>query len=456
LQNHTVTLRDRWRPLAAWAFAIALVGVSFFSYASRFGPAERWQASNFDPADYQLGAEHFWHVRIPASRFDVDADWVAFLNTVPFRGIGLGTLYLIVGLLRTGHVPSTPTDILAAGVALATLEKILTAAALFTLFEVVRRTWGTLESLVAISATALPPRFWRLTDDLLAEPILHICFLLLLACAIGITRRKSMRLAFAMIGLMFIAAQMKADWELGALLLAALFLFSPPISLTTWREKFALCLAAALIPLSVTAVNWIGWRTLSPRPGMALHVNLKYGGALLQRFCSPSRRGSHRSPFCDEERRRHLWWKIYLGRDVTVDAMTTFDNYARRDIIAHPARGLRELWTGVQLASSVPGTAVRMGAGFRLVPLEEPWRTMVRWVDLAVWICLLVGCSFPSTRLPCGVALILWIIPAVGNVFSLYELRYHMPMAGIAATCAFRVLALRVRRADAARTPQAA
>ena len=431
--------------MAAWAFAIALVGLSFFSYASQFDPGSRWQASNFDPADYRLLAEHFWHVPTPASTYDVDPDWQAFLRTIPFRGIGLGTLYLFVGVLKTGHVPSTPQDILAAGVLLATLEKVLLAASLFFLFEVVRRRWGTIQALVAITATALPPRFWRLSDDFLAEPVLRICFLLLLASAIAIGRRKSLGLPIAMMMLMIVAAHLKADWALGGLLLLPILLFSPPVSSVTVRSKIALCALAALIPISIVGVNWLGWRMLSPRPGLAFHVNLKYGEQLVRSFCEQPGAADRRSPFCDEGRPRRFWWDVYIGRDVTVKDMTAFDRYARRDLLEHPARDARELWAGLGLASSVPGTTSRLGQGFRVTPISEPWRTIVWWMDLCVWILLLAGLTSPDTRLPCGVALVLWFVPAVGNIVSLYELRYHMPMAGIAATCAFHVLMLGLR-----------
>jgi len=437
--------RDRIQALAAWAFAIALTGASFFSYAWHFGPTSRWQASNFDPADYRLLAEHFWNVPTPESTYDIDPDWQAFLRTIPFRGIGLGTVYLFVGILRNGQVPSTPAEILATGVLLATLEKMLLAASLFILFEVVRRRWGTIEALVAITATALPPRFWRLSDDFLAEPVLRVCFLLLLACAIAVGRRKSFGLAVAMLALMIAGAHLKADWMLGGLLLVPILLVSPPISAASARSKIALCGFAALIPIGIVAVNWIGWRTISPRPGLALHVHLKYGEHLIRSFCDQNVQPDRRSPFCDEARPRRFWWDVYIGRDLTLKDMTAFDNYARHDLLTHPARDARELWAGLVLASSVPGTTARLGEGFRVVPLSEPWVSLVRWMDVGVWLLLLVGLISPETRLPCGVALMLWIVPAIGNIVSIYELRYHMPMAGIALTCACHVLMRRLR-----------
>jgi hypothetical protein len=63
-------------------------------------------------------------------------------------------------------------------------------------------------------------------------------------------------------------------------------------------------------------------------------------------------------------------------------------------------------------------------------------------VDLVVWPLLLIGLGFARTRLACATALVLWLVPAVGNVFSLYDLRYEQPMAGIGLASGFLVLAL--------------
>jgi len=248
-----------------------------------------------------------------------------------------------------------------------------------------------------------------------------------------------------MLALMIAAAHLKADWMLGGLLLLPILLVSPPMSSAPARSKIALCVLAALIPIGIVAVNWTGWRTMSPRPGLALHVNLKYGEHLIRSFCDHNVQPDRRSPLCDEARPRRFWWDVYIGRDLTLKDMTAFDNYARHDLLTHPARDARELWAGFVLASSVPGTTARLGEGFRVVPLSEPWVSLVRWMDVGVWLLLLVGLISPDTRLPCGVALMLWIVPAIGNIVSIYELRYHMPMAGIALTCACHVLMRRLR-----------
>jgi len=430
------------RTAAAYACAVLLAGGSFYTYATRYQTAGRWQAADFDPADYRIIAERFWGVPVAPETYRIDASWLEFLQHVPFRGIGLGTFYLLVGTVTMGHAPSTSTEVLAAGARVATVEKILLAVALLTLFEVTRRSWGDAAAVFAIAATALPPRFWRLTDDFLAEPLLRICFLFLIACAIAFSRRRSTTLAAAILALMLLAAHLKADWVLGALLLLPVLLFELSPRRVAGSARIALCALAIAIPVSIAAVNWIGWHTASMRPGLGVHVNLKYDDTLRLPFCATLGAGDPAPPFCDEHRPKRWWWRMYLGRDVTLAQIEAFDRYARGVLVAAPARDVREFAAGLAFASSVPGIAVDTGPGlFRVVPLANPWATIVRVLDVAVWALLLIGLRYPELRVPCAAALVLWIVPAAGNMVSLYELRYHMPMAGIGLACAFQVLA---------------
>src|SRR5262249_48807185 len=97
----------------------------------------------------------------------------------------------------------------------------------------------------------------------------------------------------------------------------------------------------------------------------------------------------------------------------------------------------RSFVEGLTLASTLPGTThVDAVREVRLVPLERPWAAIVKSLDVLVWILLVVGAASRETRLPCTLALALWILPAFGNVFSPYELRYHLPMAGLGVASA--------------------
>jgi len=430
------------RTAAAYACAVLLAGGSFYTYATRYQTAGRWQAADFDPADYRIIAEHFWGVPVALDTYRIDPGWLEFLQHVPFRGIGLGTFYLLAGATAIGHAPSTNAEVVAAGARVAVVEKILLAVALLMLFEVARRSWGAAAAVGAIAATALPPRFWRLTDDFLAEPLLRVCFLLLFACAIAFSRRKSTTLAIAMLTLMFIAAHLKADWVLGTFLLLPVLFLEPSMRRAPVGARIAVCALAIATPISIAAVNWIGWHTASMRPGLGVHVNLKYNDTLRPQYCANLSAGEPPPPFCDEHRPKRSWWRMYLGGDVSLAEIEAFDQYARGILVATPARDVREFAAGLALASSVPGIAVDTGPGlFRVVPLANPWAAIVRVLDVGVWVLLFIGLRDPELRAPCATALVLWIVPSAGNMVSLYELRYHMPMAGIGLVCACQVLA---------------
>ena len=431
-----------------WASALLLVALSFASYASQFGPRDRWEADDFDPADYRFVAEYFWGVPIAPGTYQAkwNGEWGAFLRTVPFRGVGLGTMYLAVAWLRFGHAPTTRTDVNTAGIALATIEKILLAAALLTLFHVVRRRWGTAAAFTTLVLTAFPSHFWRMCDDFIAEPVTRIVFLFALACAVAMKDRTSTeRCGFALIGLLLLASHLKVQWYVGAMLMLPVILVQFRAAGVPLRSSLLLGAATVAIPLSVMAVNWIGWRTTSLNPGIGIHVNLKSQGELLREFSAELQGQGTLPAFTDPTRPTQGWWNIYVGADVSREEYKAFDRYARSYLIAHPRRTLGAFWEGVTLASTVPALQHVDGAIIRLKPLDEPWVAVVRAVDLGVWLMLIVGLWFPDTRVACALALVFWIVPALGHIASLYELRYHMPMAGLGAAAACSVIARIVR-----------
>ena len=118
---------------------------SFTVVSAQFTPVGRWQADANDPADYRFIAEDLWGVPFRPTTYDViwHGGWGDYLRLIPFRSIGLGSFYLLAGWLRLGHAPSTPDEVIAAGIALAYAQKVLLAIALIVLFAVVRRRWNT-------------------------------------------------------------------------------------------------------------------------------------------------------------------------------------------------------------------------------------------------------------------------------------------------------------------------
>jgi hypothetical protein len=431
--------------LGAYLSALVLIWLSYASYSAQFTPVGRWAADANDPADYRYIAEFFWGVPFNPATYDViwHGGWGDYLRLIPFRSIGLGTFYLLAGWLRLGHAPATPEEVLAAGIALAYAQKVLLAIALLVLYAVVRRRWNTALALFAVVVTAFPPVYWRTSDDFLTEPPQRIFFLSAFACAIALSgpRRtdggdRSTLPAFLLLGLWGVATHLKVQWYIGAIMLLPVLVSETSRRNLISRRALGLAAAAALVPVSVMAVNWIGWRTLTLSPGFGLHVNLRYEGDVLREYTAVMADAPARPAFADPSRPHLRWWNIYVGPEITRAQYEAFDSFGRDYLRQRPGSALRNFWTGLQFASTVPAVQRVTAGRIRLEPLDAPWSTLVRWLDVATWILLGVGLAFPDTRLPCAVALVLWIVPAVGNIVSPYEPRYHLPMSGIAAVAA--------------------
>jgi hypothetical protein len=440
-------VRSRLSPLGALGAhlcALFLIWTSYAAYAGRFTPLGRWSAQTNDPADYRFIAEYFWHVPFRADTYDViwHGGWGDYLRLIPFRSIGLGTCYLLAGWLRLGHAPATPEEVAAAGITLAYAQKALLAAALIVLFAVVRRRWNTPIALFALAVTAFPPVYWRISDDFLTEPLQRVAFLLAFACAVALSGRRAAEdarpgawPAFVLLGLWLFATHLKVQWYVGALMLvpALVAQTSPPL---LGRRSIALLAAALLVPASVMAVNWIGWRTITLSPGFGLHANLRYEGDVLREYSVLMANAPNRPTFADPDQPRLRWWNIHVGPEVTRPQYEAFDGFARQYLRHRPRSALQNFWTGIRLASTVPGVQRVTQGRIRLEPLDPPWSTLVRCLDIGIWILLAAGLAFRDTRLPCAVAVVLWIVPAFGNIVSPYEPRYHLPMSGLGVVAA--------------------
>ena len=314
---------------------------------------------------------------------------------------------------------------IAAGIALAYAQKALLAIALIVLFAVVRRRWNTALALFAVAVDGvsadLLANLRRLPDRAAAAHRLpvRVC---LRDCHERPSkhRRRSQRAApaFLLLGLWLVATHLKVQWYVGALLLLPVLIFETSRRTLVSRRAVALTAAALLVPASVMAVNWIGWRTTTLSPGFGLHANLRYEGDVLREYSAAMANAPDRPAFADPNRPHLRWWHIYVGPEVTRAQYEAFDRFGRKYLRQRPGSAMRNFWTGLQLASTVPAVQRITQGRIRLEPLDPPWATLVRWLDIAIWILLGIGLAFAETRLPCALALVLWIVPAIGNVVS--------------------------------------
>ena len=95
-------------------------------------------------------------------------------------------------------------------------------------------------------------------------------------------QRRSPLPAYILLALWLLATHLKVQWYVGALLLLPVLVLETSRDAWLSRRTLALSTAALMVPLSVVAVNWIGWRTVTLSPGFGLHVNLRYDGDVLR------------------------------------------------------------------------------------------------------------------------------------------------------------------------------
>ncbi|HTM30983.1 MAG TPA: hypothetical protein VL263_06745 [Vicinamibacterales bacterium] len=432
------------RPGQSVLIAVLVIAGSFTVYRVTSLPtAERWQTASYDPGDYRFIAEYFWGLPYDVRTYDMEPGWPVFLQTVPFRGIGLGTAHLLVGLAATGRWPLHAVDLRITGQVFSAILKILLAGAEWLAFVAVRRRWGRAAALVALLCLAVPPSLWRLTDDLMTEPVLRIAFILLFALAVGLDgRRRSVVAGSAIVLLLIVCVQVKSQWVLAVPLLVPVLLLECHRRGVARRHLVTIGALAVLAPLSLLAVNWIGWRTVAMNPGVGIHLNIRHNGEVLASFCDGERVPGHAPAICDSARPTPRWWRIYVGPAARLAEYQALDRYALSWVRSHPRQSLADFVEGLGLASIWP----------RGTHMPPPESAVLDAIDGVVWLLLIAGLRRPDTRLPCALALVLWIVPATGNVISIYDTvrggRYHLPMMGIApAAASVVVLSVRRRRA---------
>jgi hypothetical protein len=165
-------------------------------------------------------------------------------------------------------------------------------------------------------------------------------------------------------------------------------------------------------------------------PGVGIHLNIRHNGEVLASFCNDGRVLGQAPAICDSNRPTPRWWRIYVGPSATRAEYQALDRYAMSWVRSHPWQSLGGLVEGLGLASIWP----------RGTHMPPPESAVLDAIDGLVWVLLLAGLRRPETRLTCALALVLWIVPAVGNVVSIYDTvrgaRYHLPMMGIAPAAA--------------------
>jgi hypothetical protein len=243
----------------------------------------QWQAHHGDGGDYRYLGELFWGLphRLETYEPNFSTHWAFFLDHVPFRQIGVGTFYVLFISLFYRHASIT-TQLAAAAFWLPVILTGLMAISYLFFYTACRKVWGWKLSLAAFVCLLFPPRFWALNGELLTEPFLRICLVNILALLVLFQTERLVGLKIALVFLFIIfAAQVRSQW-----LAYAFFLLPFLILFLIARKHYRLIWGSLgltlLVPLSLYAVNLIGWGYPAITTCTGFHINLKTDGKLME------------------------------------------------------------------------------------------------------------------------------------------------------------------------------
>ncbi len=383
-----------------------------------------------DPLEYRSIAEHFWGVPHESDKLSIA--WLRFLDTVPMREIIPGSYYLLAqrvhrlasSLFTFDQVYMVPLWLLLCG-------------AYWALYCACRRAYGTVIAAASLLLLAVPLELWAMTEQVMTEPFLRIGFVFAAALLIRLPSSKHpMRLLPLIFLALLFCAQVKSQWWLLSPVMAAgALLFLHEKRLLDFRRALSVIALAICVPLSLATVHGIGWGVWSVMPGSGMHANVKSGGAYMHYVCEHEQQSGSMPAYCNAAPGDlDPYWQISVRRPTDWHA---FDSYGIGYFASSPPAMLKDFWQGIEQATN-------FSLDTDLFRAAQPARNIVLLlVDTACWVLMFAGLLRRETRMLCAFGLCLWLIPAIGNVFSVYATRYHRPMAmlpvviGIAAGCAY-------------------
>lgn len=397
-------------------FLMILVSVGWYALQNDGLQSPVWQVHHFDHADYRFLAEHFWHIPHDLSTYapEFAGSWGEYLTRVPFRDIGVGTYYLVNAAFygMTHGLPSVHPDQLATWIPASLI--LLLCAAYIAFYVVCKKRAGTLYATICLLALLTIPG-WTLTHELISEPFLRICFVLLLTLTLSIeTIRRSVPALLALSLVLLLTMHIKAQWLLLAPLMSVALLLSYRRDVRS-APVISVLLLMFILPLTLMMIHTIGWGTAALTPGKALHMNLKTDGAYVEEFCVDHPTSTVCNPSSDIQ--RDGWWRLPLGNAAPVDELNALDSGVTSSVLSNPVQLLKDIWSGVMHTTNFPDSLPR-----------NPFLLLL---DLLTVLFLIVGLWSRRTALPAATALGLWIIPIIANIFAVYDPRYYRPMAGL-------------------------
>jgi len=413
--NSTIrTMRGkRWgngASIAACGIAAMLLACSLLWYRTVVYPAyvPAWQVHMFDHADYRFLAEYFWNIPHEPQTYiaEFGGSWGAYLQMIPFRGIGVGTVYLF--MLRPLEHIVHPSGMLAAFMGIAYIIACGT----------VWQRFGRLAAIACFTAFLFPAKTWALSSELLAEPLLRTLMVLLWAIYVWIDgKNERIAQAVPLIWLLtFAITCTKSMWFLLPITLGITMLVLPSSGTEARKSRMATG-ALFLVPVTLFMIHGIGWGYWGITAGNGLHANYKTSGAYLAEFCI-THKGTE---LCNTQHPINQYWQVPMNEGIPQAEWREFDRRATSYLLSRNALG--EFLNGIAQQTNFPAGITGN------TPFSRSNIALV--LDLASWLLLIIGLGYRRTALLAALTLSMWIIPGIGTIFAAYTARYARATAGL-------------------------
>ncbi len=407
------------------AIALIVLSLIYFLYDGDAYLHQNVQTYIGDSADYKYLAEYFWGAGHDLGSYDrvFGSDWGHYLDSIPFRGLGVGTVYLVLKGLVYIFSPATAHDAIAMGIVFSAFLKVMFALAYITVYWMCQRRYGTQMGLICLCALLFPSSLWGFTQSTyLGDPLIRFSFLMMTALVFTMFDKPRLRCVVGFMLLWFFAGQLKTQWSMFAVCMipafAGLFYYYR-MPLRAWCVMIVLALSC---PLGVLAVNKIGWDDPTFSPGAAMHINIKSNAQFLADICKKP--DPKIEVFCDPKRFKNVWWRVYTGQKATAENFRALDEASKTYVMKQPDF----VYAQVFAALGVNSTYITY----------DNW--LVYIIDAFIWAMLLLGCLHFRTWVPASLGLGLWAVPAVANVVAGLNWRYYEVMSGVHLVLALGIM----------------
>ncbi len=395
--------------------AVLLLAAAVYVYAL-YVPHLPWKQANFDQAAYRYVAEHFWGVGHDRSTYERGflRLWGALLTQMPFRDIGVGTVYIVVKAVVGGGAKTI-------GSAFAAVMIAFWCVSFAVFYRVVQLRYGTTRAIIALGFLILPLESWQMTGRLMSESSLRALFVLGLAALIPLRSdgKNLMRCALLFYLAALFMVHVKMQWIMYPALMTPFFLWLA-VRKREWKEFLGIAAAALVIPLSLVFVHQVGWGTSALTEGAGLHAMKWTDGRIFDYTCDRLAEQSHLPNFCVNQ--HHTYFYQFLGSQNPSMNMANLVRALDANVIPYtlesPSRMGERAMEGLLAASDFP--------------FWKDQSLFFHTVELFfVLYVLLVALRDRHTTVLSAAALGLWVVPAVSNIVALYDPRYHQPMAAL-------------------------